>query len=205
MSILDGALFYLVFWSLWVYVTFILSRQNPYRFQLAAMILTIIIFSNYSFSIGNFEIYSSGVLMLLFCYFFISQQKRISMIYQLICSLIISVAYVSFHLFEIFDPVWIIFNKDWMLGVCLGFLAITLQKSLKERLLIVVSGTMQGELLYAYTVSKFQFPSPIGALAYLDVCSLVIVLLMAWSFLENAGTIFQQYFQFMEKGKQKSS
>jgi hypothetical protein len=202
---MEGAIFYLVFWSLWVYLTFILSKQNPYRLKLSAMILMIIIVSNNQFSIGKFEFYYSGIMLLLFCYLFLGQEKLNVIIYQLISSLIVSIAYVSFHLFEIFDPIWIIFNKDWMLGICLGFLAIVLQQTLKGRLLIVVSGTMQGELLYAYILSKFQFPYPIAAFAYLDVCSLVVVLLLVWSLLENAGTIFQNYFHFWEKGKQKSS
>lgn len=202
---MEGSIFYLVIWSLWVYLTFILSKQNPYRFKLAAMILMVIIFANSQILLGGFEIYGGGIVLLLFCYLFISQEKSHVIIYFLICSLIVSIAYASFHLFEIFDPIWMIFNKDWMLGICLGFLAIALQQTLKGRLMVIISGTMQGEWLYAYILSKYQFAYPIGAFPYLDVCCLVVLLLLVWSFLENAGTIFQNYFPFLEKGKQKTS
>jgi hypothetical protein len=92
-----------------------------------------------------------------------------------------------------------------MMGGCISFLAIILLTSLKDRLLIVVSGTMQGEILYAFYLSKFEFSYPIGTMAYLDVASLVIILLVGWGALENAGTFFQNHFHFLEKGKQKSS
>ncbi|WP_446685736.1 YphA family membrane protein [Neobacillus endophyticus] len=202
---MEGAVFYLIFWSLWVYITFILQRKYFYRLKLAAMILIIIIFSGSQFSLGPFHFFSSGMVLLFFSYLFISQEKKKTIIYLLICSLIVTIAYVSFHLFEIYDPIWIIFNKDWMQGICIGFLAVSLQKTLKGRLLVIVSGTMQGELLYAYFLNQYQFPYTIGSFDYLDVCSLVVVLLLGWSLLENAGTFFQNYFHFSEKEKQKSS
>jgi hydrogenase maturation factor len=112
---------------------------------------------------------------------------------------------VTFHLFEIFDPIWIIFKKEWMMGITLWYLAILLQKTLKGRLLIVFAGAMQGEILYAFILNKFQFPYLIGTFAYFDVCSLTAVMLTGWSLLENAGSILQNQIHFFEKGKQKSS
>ena len=58
------------------------------------------------------------------------------------------------------------------MGIVLWYLAILLQKTLKGRLLIIFAGAMQGEILYAYILNKFQFPYLIGAFASLDVCSL---------------------------------
>ncbi len=91
------------------------------------------------------------------------------------------------------------------MGICFGILAILLQKTLKGRLLILFAGAMQGEILYAFILNKFQFPYSIGAFASLDVCSLTALLLVGWSCLENAGTVMQNHFHFFEKGKQKSS
>jgi hydrogenase maturation factor len=92
-----------------------------------------------------------------------------------------------------------------MMGIVLWYLAILLQKTLKGRLLIIFAGAMQGEILYAYILNKFQFPYLIGAFASLDVCSITALLIVGWSALENAGTIMQNHIQFFEKGKQKSS
>lgn len=202
---MEGSLFFWIFWFFWVYLTFFLNKQNPLRLKLAAGILIIIILSNVHFSVGSYDIYASGLLMLLLSYFILSKEKLGSLLYLFICSFIITISYVTFHLFEIFDPIWIIFQKEWMMGICFSYLAILLQKTLKGRLLIMVSGTMQGEILYAYFLNKFQFQYPIGTFEYLDVCSLISLLLVSWSFLENASSIFQNHISFFEKGKQKSS
>jgi hypothetical protein len=202
---LEGAIFYWVFWGFWIYLTFILEKQNPYRLKLSAIVLLVLILANVQFTVGEFQLQASGLFMLGSCYLFISQEKRGALIYFFICSFTVSIAYVTFHLFEIFDPIWIIFKKEWMMGITLWYLAILLQKTLKGRLLIIFAGAMQGEILYAFILNKFEFPYLIGTFAYLDVCSLTALLLTGWSALENIGSILQNHFHFFEKGKQKSS
>jgi len=202
---MEGIMFYWICWFFWVYLTFLLHKKNPYRLIISAIILILIFLANFHFIAGNFEIHGGGLFLLVTAYLFISQEKRGAIIYYFICSFIMSIAYVTFHLFEIFDPVWIIFKKEWMMCIVFGYLAILLQKTLKGRLLIMICGTMQGEFLYAFILNKFPFPHPIGAFEYLDVCSLITALLVGWSFLENAGVIVQNHFHFFEKGKQKST
>ncbi|MDR6998560.1 hypothetical protein [Neobacillus niacini] len=202
---MEGSMFYWICWSFWVYLTFFLNKQNPYRFKLAASILIVIILSTIHFGIGNTEVYASGLFIFILTFISYSKEKLRAIIYFFICSYIVGIAYVTFHLFEIFDPVWIIIKKEWMMGILLGYLAILLQKTLRGRLLIVLNGTMQGEFLYALILSKYHFPYSIGAYAYLDVCALISFLLVGWSFFENAGTIFQNHFNYTGKAKQKSS
>jgi hypothetical protein len=201
----EGEIFYWTCWVFWIYLTFLLEKQNPYRIKLAAIVLIVLILSNIQIKVSVFEIQASGLFILGISYLFISQEKRTAIIYYFICAVIISITYVTFHLFEIFDPIWIIFKKEWMMGIVLWYLAILLQKTLKGRLLILFAGAMQGEILYALILNKFQFPYLIGAYASLDVCSLTALLLVGWSALENVGTVMQNYFHFFEKGKQKSS
>jgi cbb3-type cytochrome oxidase subunit 3 len=188
-----------------VFLTFLLNRNNPYRLKLSVIVLITISLSELHYSLGNDQLYASGFFLLMVTYFLFSREKRSTMIYLFICSFIVSISYVSFHLFEIYDPIWIIINKQWMIGIFLGYLAILLQKTLKGRLFIIISGTMQGEILYAYILSKYHFPYSIGGFDYLDVFSLISVLLVGWSCFENAGTLFQNHFNFIEKEKQKSS
>jgi hypothetical protein len=202
---MEGSMFYWILWVYWVYVTFFMNKQNHYRSKLATFILVLIILSNVHFMFMSFEFHVSGLFMLLLSYIILSKKKLGSLLYAFICSFTVTIAYVTFNLFVIYDPVWVIFQKEWMMGICFSCLAIFLQTSLKDRLLIAVSGTMQGEILYAFYLSKFEFSYPIGAIAYLDVFSLITILLVSWSILENAGTFFQNHYHFFEKGKQKSS
>ena len=202
---MEGTTFYLIFWTLWIFLTFFIDRQNPYRLKLSIIVLIAIFLSEFHYDLGNDQLYASGFFLLLITYFLFSREKRSTIIYNFICSYIVTLSYVSFHLFEIYDPIWIIINKQWMIGIFLGYLVIILQKSLKGRLLIILSGTMQGEILYAYILKKYQFPYSIGGFDYLDVLSLITMLLVGWSCFENAGFIFQNHFHFNGKAKQKSS
>ena len=202
---MEGSMFYWILWVFWIYVTFFMNKQNLYRSKLGSVILVLIILSNVHFKVISFEFYASGLFILLLSYIILGKKKLGSLLYAFICSFIVTIAYVTFNLFVIYDPVWVIFQKEWMMGICFSCLAIFLQTSLKDRLLIIVSGTMQGEILYAFYLSKFEFSYPIGTIAYLDVFSLITILLVSWSILENAGTFFQNHFHFFEKGKQKSS
>ncbi|MBL4954124.1 hypothetical protein JK635_18315 [Neobacillus sp. YIM B02564] len=205
MNRLEGAMFYWIFWIFWVYVTFMMEKSNQYRLKLAAIILIVIILSNSHLFLGRFEITWSGILLLLFSYFFIANEKFTAIIYYSICALIISIAYVSFHLFEIFDPIWVILKKEWLISIGMCFLTIILQKKLHGRIVIAVSGTMQGEFLTAFVLNKLHIPYSVGGFAYLDVCSLTSVLLVCWSLLENLGAFLQNQLQLYEKAKQKSS
>ncbi|MDF2789017.1 MAG: hypothetical protein K0S80_2115 [Neobacillus sp.] len=202
---MEGSMFYWIFWLFWVYITFFMTKQNPYRTKLATVILVLIILSNLDFMFMGFEFHASGLFMLLLSYIILSKKKLGSLLYAFICSFIVTIAFVTFNLFVIFDPVWVIFQKEWMMGICFSCLAIFLQTSLKDRLLMIVIGTMQGEILYAFYLRKFDFSNPIGTMAYLDAFSIITILLVSWSILENAGTFFQNHFHFLEKGKQKSS
>lgn len=202
---MEGSLFYWAFWSFWIVLTFIVKKHNPYRFKLSAAILIVLILANLHFSILGIDIYLSGLFLLALTYFCLYRMKRIAIIYFFICSFILTIAYVTFHLYEIFDPVMLIFNKNWMMGICLGYLAILLQKTLRERVLLIISGTMQGEILYTYILSKYNFPYTIGSLVYLDVLTLTSCLLIGWSCIEKAGSFLGNDIDFNQRGKQKSS
>jgi hypothetical protein len=202
---MDGSLFYWILWSLWVYLTFIIDKKHPLRFGLSACILVIIILSEVHFTIGNYQIYASGVFTLVLSYIILSKEKNGPQLYAIICSIIVTIAYVTFRLYEIFDPVWLIFPKIWMMGIGLFVLGILLQNTLKGRLLVIICGTMHGEICYALFLNRFQYTYPIAALPYLDICVLATILFFVWNMLENSGALVQNQVRFSYKGKQKST
>lgn len=202
---MEGLMFYFISWSIWVFLTFISNKENPYRLKLSALTLIIITLANIHFSFGNVDIYLGGVFLLLLSYAAFYRKNKKVILYFYLCSFIVTTAYAAFHLFEIFDPIWLIIKKEWLLGISIGYLTILLQKGLKERLFIVISGTMQGEILYAYFLSQYHFSYQIASSSYLDVCSLSIILLIGWSILENASIFFESHFNLIDKGKQRSS
>ncbi|MGG5253781.1 YphA family membrane protein [Neobacillus sp. SM06] len=202
---MEGSMFYFLFWCSWIYITFIMKKENPFRTKLAAAVLIVIILADFSIPIGNNKVYAGGLFLLIITYMAAKKVKGKSLAYFFICSFIILIAYVTFHLFELFDPVWLILKKEWMMGIILGYLAILLQKNIWGRLFILISGTMQGEILYAFILSKYGFGYPIAGLAYLDSFSLTAVLLILWSGMENFSVLFERHINVAERGKEKSS
>ncbi|WP_042355255.1 YphA family membrane protein [Bacillus rubiinfantis] len=202
---MEGGIFYWCFWAAWVYITFILGRRNPYRLKLAVIVLSVLAFSTSHFRIGTIQVAWSGVLLLLFSYSFLAQAKVRYILYYSFCSLIISIAYCSFHLFEVFDPVWLLFKKEWMISICICYLTILLQKNISHRLVIAVSGTIQGDCLTAFIFNKLHISYAVAALSYLDICSLIMMLIGCWSLLEKAGVLLHHHLPTLDRNKHKSS
>ena len=91
---MDGSLFYWTLWSLWVYLTFLMNKQHPLRFEMTACILVIIILSEFHFTFGNYQVYASGVFILVLSYFILSKEKNGALLYSIICSVIVTIAYI---------------------------------------------------------------------------------------------------------------
>ncbi|MEH7525478.1 hypothetical protein V7149_19735, partial [Bacillus sp. JJ1503] len=137
----------------------------------------------------------------------ISKFKRLTAAYVLFSSFIVMIAYVCFHLFALFDPVWLIFPRKWMLALLMIALAIILHTNKVYRLIIILFGSIQGEFLYAYILNKYSFPHLIGSYAYLDGITLAAALLGAWSGFEYLTSFYEKHINHLEKekGKQKLS
>ena len=204
---MDGLMFYFTSWSLWIYITFIMRKENPYRLKLAAGILMTIILAGFHVPIRGIgiDIQAGALFSLIFSYSFLMGEKKRSIFYFLICSYIVTLGYATFHIVEVFDPVLVIVKENWMIAVLSTYLILLLQGTLKGRIILLISGTMQGEILYALIVERYPFPYQAGSFAYLDVCALTAALLIGWSCLENARLYFDTYFTYNEKDKQKTS
>lgn len=202
---MEGVMFYWIMWLFWIYVTFLLNRKHPYRYKLSAVLLIVLIFANFHIQFWGFDLYLGGAFLLFVSYSFFTGSNKPTVFYFLICSIIVMLAYTAFHLFEIFDPAFLIFKREWMMGISLGYLVSLLQKSFTGRLMALISGTMQGEILYALILSKYDFAYPIGSFSYLDTWSLTTLLLFGWSLIERAIALIGNHSYLVQRGKQKSS
>ncbi len=51
---MEGAMFYWISWLYWIYLTFIVDKHHPYRFKLAAGVLTHYYFLRFPFNVWKF-------------------------------------------------------------------------------------------------------------------------------------------------------
>lgn len=201
---MEGFIFYWLFWTFWVIVTFFMNKKSE-RLRLSMWLLLTIVFSNYSVTIFNINFSLSSLFILLTSYFLIGKQNRLRGIYLLITSFIVMLAYVTFHLFELYDPVWLIFNRQFMLAVILVYLALLLHSDLKQRLLTILSGVVHGEILCALILRRFTDMYTIGTFAFLDCIAITVAILLAVSGLRKVSVYFENHIKHLEREKQKQS
>ncbi|MCS0672257.1 hypothetical protein [Cytobacillus firmus] len=202
---MEGLIFYWISWMVWIIATFFMDRNNKYRFLLSAWILFFIMLSPWTLKIFNVETGIGGLFLLVSLYIFAGRLKKLSKLYFLFCAFILMMAYVTFHLFELFDPVWVIFSRNWMLSVLLVYLAVLLQKNRMLRLPLILLGSIQGEVLYALILKQFSFPYTIGSLAFLDIMAISVSISAVWIAVQWAVKYIEANFKHFEREKQKLS
>ncbi|MCC3358307.1 hypothetical protein [Bacillus sp. REN16] len=180
---MDGAIFYWICWMAWVCSTF-LMKKNKERLLLSILFLVTVILSPYSVGVGSIKINCSIFLLLLFCMKEISKRPKKQVLYMLICILTISLAYCSFLMFELYDPVWLFFNRNLMLGAALIYVTLMLIKDLRLRMAGLLIGAIQGDILYGIIVNNVNFPYEIGSFVFLDVIAISFCFIFVWSSLE---------------------
>ncbi|WP_458412677.1 hypothetical protein ACNQFZ_17965 [Schinkia sp. CFF1] len=194
---MEGIYFYWFSWLGWVFTTFLMNKSKQ-RTILSFVLLLVIAVSDHVLRGGGYTFRASFLLLLLFSFVLLSKSKGLHLGYHLICSLIISIGYTCFQLFELFDPVWLIFDRKWMLSFVILYLILMLAKDFYYRASVAISGVCNGELLYSFILKKFSFKVEIGGFLFLDALAVIIFSIAAWSLFEKMGQFFEANFQ---KGK----
>lgn len=192
---MEGILFYWFSWIGWVVTTFMM-RKNRTRLIISAYLLVLIIFSNRSINIvffGHSVINLSYLAVLVGVILALSQLKKVRKILIFFYSIMIAGLYAAFRIFELIDPVWIFFNRAFMLSSLLFIITLLLVDSYKMRLLVVSAGALQGEWLFYMVTKRYGFSEGIGTYHFLDVLTMSIVFISAWTFFENISYYFDRY------------
>jgi hypothetical protein len=197
----EGLFFYFLSWVSWIVVVFFFPKSK-HRTQISIALLLIIAGSNSYFYILQFKVnlafifLAAAALILLTA----SLRKNYFLHYFSICT--ISLAYVCFRLFEIYDPVWILFNRIWMLSFVLLYLALLLFKTKQERFVFLLTGAVQGEIINGWILnSVFSYPV-VGGFDFLSVLALSLAGLSVWIMFETITIYLDSFIQKRVKEKQ---
>jgi hypothetical protein len=185
---MEGLYFYWIAWIGWVYTTFMMDKGRK-RLLLSMLLLLIISLSTKDVLIKTYHLNVVHLLILVIPFTMIVKKTIAQKVYLLICSLTITIAYVTFQLFELFDPIWLFVDRKWMLAFLLVYLTLMLTKDRLSRMACLLIGSCQGELLYGFIINKFRFNYEIGSFSFLDVLSLSFLIVFVWLKLE----LFIQY------------
>jgi hypothetical protein len=201
---MEGALFYWFSWLGWVWSTFFLAKQNKYRFSIAFVLLMLIISSPYRIEILGIEIYIPAIVLITFSLIETAKLRNRIVFSIFVSSFIIMLGYVSFLLFELFDPVWVIFDRKWLISISVILLATALQSERHLQILSIGMGMLQGEFLFSFIMKRLAFPYPVASPAFLDIVSLATMILGVWVSFHYFANLIGSYMN-QGRGKQKSS
>ena len=187
---MEGFLFFWLAWSGWIFFTFIMEKDHPARFPLAALVSLVIILAKYSFSLGPLEI-SWAVLLLLPTGFFYYRKRRFR---ELVTSglkiLIITAFATAFFILSVYDPVWIFLDIHWMQTILFAPLSLLLFHHFGERFVATMIGFIQADFLFSLLLANFGLHHPVLSLSFFDGLSLLFAVLSVWSGLENLHQSF---------------
>ncbi|MFZ3588634.1 YphA family membrane protein [Bacillus sp. DJP31] len=188
---MEGISFYWFAWMGWIIITFFM-KKGKLRTRLASLVLILLITAHHHSSFSKIEVSYGFIVLLLITYIQVAYMKNSKLLYILICTFILTFAYVSFQLFRLFDPIWVIFQPSFMVAFILIYLVLLLAKSRKERIIMFLFGVSHGEILYGVIMDYFRFPYSMGNLSFFDVVVFGIILLFMWDGIERLSAMFNQ-------------
>lgn len=194
---MEGLYFYWLGWLGWIWATFFMDKKNPLRMKMAVWLMATIIAAPFNISLFFFDINLSAFILALFLFIETRAKSTVAFLNLFTSSFIIMLAYASFLLYELYDPVWVLFDRRIMIAAGGVYLVLLLQKKTGNRNLALAAGFLQGEILYSAIMGHFRFPYQASSLAFLDVLIISMAVLHAWSAVEGAiaslsGSILNQ-------------
>ncbi|WP_430413634.1 YphA family membrane protein [Lederbergia citrea] len=183
-------LYLFIVWSIWIICTFIMEKNLPYRWTIAAIALILIILQPTAITIFSMTISGPALLLILICYYSVSKLKMSKQVYVFFTVLALMVGYAGFLLFEMYDPVWMIIDRRIMVSFLLFLISYLISSSsLSTRVIVVVLGTLQGELLFAASLNRLDMPYLIGSKEYLDILATTTISLIIGNYIYKLYTL----------------
>ncbi len=200
---MDGLWFFLFAWIGWVWATFLMDKKNVYRFKLSLGFLLLIVASPYGIAYGGIEMQVSALILMAYILHETASLRKRAFLSFFVSAFIVMLAYVSFLLFELFDPIWVIFDRIWMVALTSVCICSFLQSNIRMRISILVSGLLQGEIVYSILMKRLLFPYPVATHAFLDILAVSVIVLAVWAGLSHTAFVAGTYIN-QGRGKQKT-
>lgn len=194
---MEGLFFYWLTWMGWIVTTFFMDKNNPERLKVTIWLLLLILAAPYNKAIFTMEINLSALIIVALLLIETRGKKLGEFLNLFTSSFIIMLAYTSFLLYELLDPVWVLIDRRILLTGTIVYLVLLLQRKGYNRALVLISGTLQGEVLYALVMEKQGFSYLVSSLRFLDILVISVGTLFVWTMIETvlsatSGSIIKQ-------------
>ena len=147
---MDGLLFLWLMWAGWIISTFLISKNNPWRFKVSVCSLLLIISFPFGFRFSGFQPGAAVILIFLFSLLMIKEFSLAEKLYLFISAFIIAASYSSFMLLTLYDPIMLIADEKVMITVILlvlSYLLYSKWQTFRKRMLAVTVGLINRGIL----------------------------------------------------------
>lgn len=151
-------------------------------------------------TIASFTVSINALLLSVVAFIGIALYSIWKKLYSLLSALIIAMLYTSFHLLEVYDPIWIVVDRLFLLSSALVYAAVLLHEDRILRLCSLYIGMLQGEL-FVTIISETAFPYDYGSLAFLDSVAVSTFFMAILFWIAKASVYMEQFKRKTRKRK----
>lgn len=176
--------FYFLSWMGWIIVTFFFPK-SAIRTNMSILFLLVIAGSTTAVHIFGFSVTVSFLVLAVSAFILLVNTLKQKYLLQYLSICTVAMAYVCFIIFEIYDPVWIIFDRTWLLSFIILYLSLLLFKAKRERFVFQLTGVLLGEILHSIVIDRIFSYSVMGSFEFLAVLALSTAGLCTWMIFET--------------------
>ena len=187
---MDGVFFYWVSWLVWISVMFFIPNTVAYRFDFLFHMLVTMILVGYTLEFSSFIVHISGIYLFLVLCVYMRKLSLMKTLEVVIGSIIVALAYASFQLFSLLDPIWLILKAPYLLCILLNYLILMLFKDWKRRMSVLLIGMILGEILYSGLLYLHSLDHVALSYAWHDHVVMVLTTNALWRVLELLSGYF---------------
>lgn len=181
---MEGLFFYWISWIVWVCTMFFVPKKVSFRFYLLFHLLAIMVFSRYILTIYSFSIQLSGLYMFFIICIKIQKYTLLKIVGVILNSFLVAIAYASFQLFVLLDPIWVMMEPVYLQCLFLNYLVLLLSKDWRIRVVILILGMIIGDILYGGVLTYQLLPYVSLSFSWHDAMVMVLIVQLLWSYLE---------------------
>ena len=167
-----------------------LVMTSGHRRKLVLILIGLVIFGRIQLTIDHSTIYLSYVILVLTSFFYVSFQTFYHQLYILICSLILGMTYSSLFIIQIYDPASYLFKPFIMISLILLLILLILCKKIETRVLVLLIGFSQGEILNYLIFTSINLNYSFGTVGWLDSISFIFFLMMCLEWIKRNIALF---------------
>lgn len=187
---MDGVFFYWVSWLVWISVMFFIPNTVAYRFDFLFHLLATMILVGYTLEFSSYTVHISGIYLFLILCIYMRKLSLMKTLEVVIGSIIVALAYASFQLFSLLDPIWLILKAPYLLCILLNYLILMLFKDWKRRMSVLLVGMILGDIVYSGLLHFHSLNHVALSYAWHDHVVMVLTTNALWRVLELLSGYF---------------